>query len=276
MAAAGGRRGPASRPLVRFAVPSVLLAGSVSLLMMVDLPVVRGAVDDAAASGLYAAAANVARIAYFLVLPLGLALFPTVARTAKDSLGLAATASWGLEVAIAAAAVLVAVIVALRDAILEIAYGTAYVAAGDIVLRLAPAVGLIAVASVLASAVAATGRPWLALTAPGAGLALQAVLLVPLARADGTDGAATATLAGGSLALAIALVLAWWRLGARLSLLRLLAQAAAAAVAFGIAHLGATPLLALPAGALARAAALAVLRVLGALPPAQPPLPAGA
>ncbi len=73
--------------LVRYALPSVLLAGAVTLVMTIDLPAVRGAVADPAASGHYAAAGNVARIAYFLVLPLGLALFPTVAAAAADARG---------------------------------------------------------------------------------------------------------------------------------------------------------------------------------------------
>jgi O-antigen/teichoic acid export membrane protein len=257
------------RPLLRYAVATVGFAGAVTAMLSLDLVVVKLVVADPAATGLYAAAQNVARVPYLLLVPAGIVLFPSVADVVRggDDERLRNLVRTGLEGAIAVVAPVVAVLAAAPEPVLRLLVGAEYAGAATTLRLLACATGLLAVAFTLGSTLGGAGLARTATAVALAALALELVLAAPLARDHGIEGAATATLVASGLAAAGLGAAAWRRIGAIVAPARLARIALAAAAAYAVAAQASGPLGALLLGAGACVAYAALVVVLHVVPP---------
>jgi stage V sporulation protein B len=196
------------RPLIKHSLPLIGFAVLSTLLISIDLFMVKSLLTDPLAAGLYTAAQNIARIPYFALSAFALILFPTVSRSIHTD----STVETGrkirsnlryLFILLVPSTVLIA---STSDSLLRLLYGSAYVAAAPTLSTLALGLGLITIFVVLANVINAShqGRYSVAITA-GAFLltGLSSLYLIP---AFGLLGGAIATCLGGGIALFIATI----------------------------------------------------------------------
>jgi O-antigen/teichoic acid export membrane protein len=257
------------RPLLRYAVATVGFAGAVTAILSLDLIVVKLVVADPEATGLYAAAQNVARVPYLLLVPAGAVLFPSVADVVRggDAERLANLVRTGLEGAVVVVAPVVAVLAAAPGPVLQLLVGADYTGAATTLRLLACATGLLSLAFALGSTLGGAGLARTATAVAGSALALQLTLAALLARDHGNEGAATATLVASGLATLGLGVATWRRVGTIAAPARLARIALAAAAAYAVAAQASGPLGALVLGVAACAVYALLAAVLRVLPP---------
>jgi PST family polysaccharide transporter len=216
--------------------------------MSVDLLLVEGIVADDTTTGRYAAAQNLARITYFLLLPAGAVLFPAVATTVAgaDPSRLRTVVADGIEGAAALAVPVCAVVAGAGDELLQLVFGSAYAGAGDVLLLLGPALGLLSVAATLGAVIRGAGHGRSPMLVALAALACGLVAGVPLTAAFDARGAAAATLLSATLCLAGQGALVARLVGSFLDLRRLAIVVAAGAACFAVAAQASSPLAAVP------------------------------
>ncbi len=168
----------------------------------IDVLIVKAALVDDAAAGFYGAAQNLARVPYFLLLPAAQVLFPAMAESVAtgDRGRLQRTVAAGLEASLAIVVPISAVLAAAPALAAEFVFGAEYVAAGPALRWLGPALGILALASTLATACAGMGHPRGPLAIAGVSMVLQIVLGFTLAD-RGIEGVAVATLTASCLCL---------------------------------------------------------------------------
>ena len=181
---------------------------------------------------------------YFLLLPAGIVLFPSVADVARggDRERLATLVRAGFEGAVAVVVPFVAVLAAAPGPALDLLVGHRYAAAAGALRLLAIAMGLLALAYALGSVLGGAGHGRQATTIAAAALVVEVALAAVLARRDGLTGAAAATaIATGLAALGLGLE-TWHRLGSFVEPTRLARLALAGVATYLIAARASGPL----------------------------------
>ena len=190
------------RQLVGLAVPIAAYAIASVALMSVDIFFVKAGVDDPRAAGYYAAGQSISRIPFYLMSGLAAVILPGVAAAMHRGQDAATrTASEAIRWSVVVVVPVIAVMAPTSDALIELLFSSEYRPGGTALAVLVPAIGALAISSILAGLLAGLGRAW-----PAAVMALTGVVvtlgacgvLVPLA---GVEGAAMGTLAGSIVTL---------------------------------------------------------------------------
>jgi O-antigen/teichoic acid export membrane protein len=190
------------RQLIGLAVPIAAYAIASVALMSVDIFFVKAGVADPRAAGFYAAGQSISRIPFYLMSGLAAVILPGVAAAMQRGHDAATrTAAEAIRWSVVAVVPVVAVMTPTSDALIELLFSSEYRPGGTTLAVLLPAIGALAISSILAGLLAGIGRPW-----PAAVMALAGVVvtlgacgvLVPMA---GPEGAALGTLTGSVVAL---------------------------------------------------------------------------
>jgi O-antigen/teichoic acid export membrane protein len=222
------------RQLLSFAGPLSIYAVASTGLMSVDIFFVKAMSVSEETAGYYAASQNIARIPFFLMTGLAAVILPAVAAaTKRGGTETANTTARALRWALIIVVPIVAITAATGPPLVELVYSSRYRPAGEILVLLGPAMGILAVSSIVAGALGGIGR-----VAACAGLAVVGVavttvgcfVLVPLAAAF---GAALATLIGSLVTLVGMLAILWRSVPGSLPLASA-ARVSAAAIVVGV------------------------------------------
>jgi O-antigen/teichoic acid export membrane protein len=174
---------PTTRSMFAFSAPMALFGFLAAIFLNVDLMAFKalgarvGAESATWASevGWYTGAMHIARMAYFVFLAFGEALFPSLTRSlAHEAPALGAervrkACGQLLELLIPA----LALGLATGSQVAALIFGEGFERGGPYLSYLLPTVGLLAIFNLLASALAAAGEPWRVFAAVAAGLALN-------------------------------------------------------------------------------------------------------
>jgi O-antigen/teichoic acid export membrane protein len=159
-----------------------------------------------------------------------------------------------------------AIVAGAGDELLELVFGSAYAGAGDVLVLLGPALGLLAVAATLAAVPRGVGSGRSPMLVAFASLACGVVAGLPLTAAYDARGAAAATLLAATLCLVGQGLLVRRLVGVSPAPRSLVAVLVAGAACLGLATLAPSPALAVPVAAAAVVGYAALLTVLGGLP----------
>jgi stage V sporulation protein B len=244
------------RRLIGFAGPLSVYAIASIGQMSVDIFFVKAVTSNPDIAGYYAASQNVARIPYYLMTGLAAIILPAIAAAARRGNEAAATtAASALRWALILVVPSTAIILSTSTPLIELLYSTEYRPGGELLVLLAPAMGALALSSIVAGVLSGLGRPGASAMLAGIGLAVTVVACVVLIPAHGAPGAALATLIGTSVALVGSAALLWRLAHGSLPFASALRVAGAAAVVAAIGW-GLSPT---GAGLMAAYAGLAVL-----------------
>lgn len=226
------------RRLLGFAGPLSVFAVATVGLMSVDLFFVKALVPSDEAAGYYAAGQNVARIPYYLLTGLAGIILPAVA-AAVQLQGAAATrrASQALRWALIIVMPVVAITLTTSTSLVELLYSPEYGPAGNVLALLAPAMGALAVTSIVSGVLSGMGKPAVPALASVLGLAVTIAGCIALVPVNGPGGAALATLIGSSVVLLTVVVALWWSAPQALPAASALRASGVAAAAGGLAWL---------------------------------------
>jgi len=189
------------KELARFGVPATLFAAMIYLVMNVDLYAVKAiTVEDVdTQTGLYTAAATIAKVPYFIFGGLAAALLPSISRaTADGDFGL--TASYvNHSVRFMLLVLLPAVLImsATSSELLSLVYGDEYTEAARPLSILVFGLALLTVFLVLSHMVMGSGRPGVVFVIASSLVAMDIALNVVLVPRHGLVGAAWATTLTG-------------------------------------------------------------------------------
>jgi O-antigen/teichoic acid export membrane protein len=144
------------RALTAGAVPLIITAVTVALLLVIDLLSFKRVATDADV-GVYNAAAMLAHVPYFLLQAAAIVVLPSVA-AARESTDLGKVISRALGTTIALLALPTAVLVAVGDAVLADIFGTTFSASGTAVAGIAVATAGVTIHATFVSIDAGLGR----------------------------------------------------------------------------------------------------------------------
>ena len=196
-----------SRALWRFARPVIGFTIALTLLMGLDLFIVKSLVHDADLVGCYVAAATIAKVPYFFFSALGVVLLPIVSSAGADDGGhVLTTARDAIRLIFAVALGVAAVGAPFSRALLQLLYGERYVAAALPLALLIVAMTIFTLTFIVAYTLNGLGHPGIAMRLTALGLGLEALLAVPVTHQFGPAGAAAASCVV-SVAVLAALVL---------------------------------------------------------------------
>jgi O-antigen/teichoic acid export membrane protein len=196
-----------SRVLWRFARPVIGFTIALTLLMGIDLFIVKSLVMDADVVGCYVAAATIAKVPYFFFSTLGVVLLPIVSSAGADDGGhVLATARDAIRLIFAVALGVAAVGAPFSRAVLQLLYGERYVAAALPLALLIAAMTIFTLTFIVAYTLNGLGRPGIAMRLTALGLGLEVLLSVPMTYQFGPAGAAAASCIV-AVAVLVALVL---------------------------------------------------------------------
>jgi O-antigen/teichoic acid export membrane protein len=253
--------------IARFAGPLTLATGALVVIMSLDVLAVKSLLRAPVLVGHYGAASTFASLPYFMMGALSVVVLPAVSSARADR-GLEDAArliSRSLKVVIVLLAPVVLLPAALSRPLVTLVYGSAYSPAGDALAILLVGYGFLAYALIQLNVVNGLGRPRASMVAGITAVVVSAganALLVPR---FGLRGAAVATLLAG-IAMVAALRPALRADGISSQPGRwLVAFVPAGAIAWLLAYLQPTPLVAAAGVVVGGVACLVAARALGAL-----------
>lgn len=243
-----GVRRSAYAPLVRFSLPLVVFSVLSILHLSVDLLFVKALIVEDAAAGYYTAAQNIARIPYYGLSGLSLALFPSISRAMGK--GLVEEARDLVRRSLRAVLLLLVPGALLMSAtsrqLLQLLYSDEYEAAAGSLSILVLGVSAITLFTILSSVVSSAGNPRLSMLLAGAGLATTCLLCLAFVPRFGLEGAALATGVGGLCSALAGAVAVHRRFGVLVPAGTVLRVAAASLGVYALARLATVPVPALP------------------------------
>jgi O-antigen/teichoic acid export membrane protein len=192
------------KELVRFAAPVIIFSVAFTALMSLDLFFVKRIIAGEGV-GYYTAASNLARLPFYILTAMGLALFPAVAASKnREQTGNYVTAT--MKYLLILLFLIVALISATSEALVVLLYSSKYIPAALPLNILIFGLGFLTLFSILATVITASGRAKVSM--------LFSITLLPVAFAAnavlvpvyGLNGAAMATTVTGFLGFAMALV----------------------------------------------------------------------
>jgi O-antigen/teichoic acid export membrane protein len=190
------------RQLIAFAAPIAVYAIASVTLMSADIFFVKAGVADARAAGYYAASQSISRIPFYLMSGLAAVVLPGVAasmRQGHDAAKRTATNAvrWSLVIVVP----VIALMAPTSGALIELLYSSEYGPGGSALAILTPAIGALAISSILAGLLAGLGRPWPPAVLASAGVIVTVAACVALVPIAGVEGAALGTFMGSAVAL---------------------------------------------------------------------------
>lgn len=185
------------RKLIYFAVPLTLSAGTVSLLLNMDIILIKRIVGYNNQVGFYTAAATVSHLLYYIGASFAATLLPSIAGSYHKN------ETWLVKKYILQSTrylliilvPIVVVICATSGNILELVYGERFLAASQPLSVLAIGLGFFSLTMVLSTVIIALGHPWISTSILAVTVVLNLVLNYILISRYGILGAAVATTA---------------------------------------------------------------------------------
>lgn len=190
------------RHLIAFAAPIAIYAIASVALMSVDIFFVKAGSVDARAAGYYAASQSISRIPFYLMSGLAAVVLPGVAASMQRGDEAARrTAAHAVRWSLVIVVPLVALMAPTSGALIQLLYSSEYRPGASALAILVPAIGALAISSILGGLLAGLGRPWPPAALASAGVIVTIVACVVLVPIAGVEGAAIATLMGSAVAL---------------------------------------------------------------------------
>ena len=190
------------RQLIAFAAPIAVYAIASVALMSIDIFFVKAGSIDSRDAGYYAASQSISRIPFYLMSGLAAVVLPGVAASMQrgDEAATRTAANavrWSLVIVVP----LVALMAPTSGALIQMLYSSEYRPGAAALAILTPAIGALAISSILGGLLAGVGRPWAPAIVATAGVIITVAACVILVPTAGVAGAAFATLMGCAVAL---------------------------------------------------------------------------
>lgn len=197
-----------TRDLLAFAVPVMVLAVTMQLLLTLDLFYAKAFIADDLTVGYYAAASTLGRLPYFVFPALGSVLLPAVSRSVAGASDKTPTyfARQATRAILICGVIMVALSAAKAEPLIAMLFSPKYTAAAAALPILMMGVSLISYFYVLTSLQAGAGQVRRPAAAGLTALAFGAIAGQYLVPSQGMVGAALTCLAMGTFACAISLV----------------------------------------------------------------------
>lgn len=212
------------RPLIKMSIPFTGFTIAITLLMNIDLLLVKKVLGDPYETGLYAAASIISKVPYFLITGLSLVIFPAVAAafSAKKDDELKRIVSETVRASLFFLIPLTILLSSTSHFVLSLVYGAEYVGGAAAMAVLSIGLGLIAMFLVLGYILNAIGKAWLSFLLATFGLAVGIVADLLLIERFELVGAATGILIAAFLVTIIAAVIVRSYIGALIPVKNLL------------------------------------------------------
>lgn len=211
------------REMVSFSAPLVVVGIGTSVLLNLDLLLLKSLAQDERAVGFYTGAMNLGKAPYWVFYAFGMTLLPAISRAYRRDGAEAANriARRNISYLVLAALPVAAIVATSAPELLRFVYDDVYEAGARSLSLLAVSMCALSLVGVLHAVLTGIGEPRRAMAVVVVGFPVQLVLGITLIPRLGMDGAALTNLVVVALELVLALTLAQSQLGSLLDARRL-------------------------------------------------------
>lgn len=202
---------PESRRLIAFALPLMVLAIGQSFVVNLDLLMLKRFFPGGEEVGFYTGAMNLGSAPYYIFTAFSITMLPLVANALRDNDDIRARrlVARNISFLVVVVAPIVAIVLAVPEALLDFVYPAAYRAGAFALSLLIVSQSLLAVLAALTSAITAKGHPRVAMAVWIVCIPVQLALGFAVIPRLGMAGAAAANLATTLVGVTIASALVW-------------------------------------------------------------------